>query len=262
MRIISFVPSLTETLIYAEANVVGRTRFCIHPSDKVKLIPIVGGTKDFDIQKINELNPDIILLDKEENTIEHDLQLNFPKLITHVIDLKSLMQELIKISEVIENKKIYELAMRLGRVLKMGPDSKKVNDLISKNFIRINRVDSKDSDIALDLEKVFQNINSGFLALDYVIWKSPWMVVNKNTFIGSVIHWFGWKIKERDTDMRYITLSELNSESVYLFSSEPYPFHKKISEIQAEGLSGFVVNGESFSWYGVRTIQFLEDFAK
>ena len=42
---ISMVPSWTETLIAAGANVVGRTRFCVHPKDAVAVIPSFGGTK-------------------------------------------------------------------------------------------------------------------------------------------------------------------------------------------------------------------------
>ena len=45
MRVVSLVPSLTETLIDCGVNVVGRTRFCIHPADRVHDIPAVGGTK-------------------------------------------------------------------------------------------------------------------------------------------------------------------------------------------------------------------------
>ena len=56
MRIISLVPSLTETLIWADAHVVGRTRFCIHPESRVDEIQIVGGTKKIDLSKIVNLN--------------------------------------------------------------------------------------------------------------------------------------------------------------------------------------------------------------
>ena len=48
MRVVSLVPSWTETLIEAGVDVVGRTRFCLHPRDRVKSIPAVGGTKDAD----------------------------------------------------------------------------------------------------------------------------------------------------------------------------------------------------------------------
>src|SRR5690606_35067028 len=48
-------------------TIVGRTKFCIHPHDEVKLVPVVGGTKDLKIEKIRNLQPDLILASKEEN---------------------------------------------------------------------------------------------------------------------------------------------------------------------------------------------------
>ena len=68
-RIISLVPSITLLLfdLGLENNIVGRTKFCIHPTKKINTIPTVGGTKNIDLQKINLLQPDIIFATKEEN---------------------------------------------------------------------------------------------------------------------------------------------------------------------------------------------------
>jgi len=68
-RIISLVPSLTELLfdLGLSSQVVGRTRFCIHPSKQISNIPIVGGTKNPNIGKIGELQPDLVIANKEEN---------------------------------------------------------------------------------------------------------------------------------------------------------------------------------------------------
>ena len=70
MKIISLVPSITETLFdfgLSEYEVVGRTKFCIHPLDKIKKVPIIGGTKNLNIEKILALKPDLIIANKEEN---------------------------------------------------------------------------------------------------------------------------------------------------------------------------------------------------
>jgi ABC-type Fe3+-hydroxamate transport system substrate-binding protein len=68
-RIISLVPSQTELLLdlELEAKIVGRTKFCIHPPDKVAQIPSVGGTKQFNFDLIDQLQPDLLLGNKEEN---------------------------------------------------------------------------------------------------------------------------------------------------------------------------------------------------
>jgi ABC-type Fe3+-hydroxamate transport system substrate-binding protein len=68
-RIISIVPSQTELLFYLglDTEVIGITRFCVHPADKFKSTIKVGGTKQLDIEKIRLLSPDLIIANKEEN---------------------------------------------------------------------------------------------------------------------------------------------------------------------------------------------------
>jgi ABC-type Fe3+-hydroxamate transport system substrate-binding protein len=68
-RIISVVPSQTELLFYLGLNkeVIGITKFCIHPADKFKSTTKIGGTKQLDIAKIKSLNPDLIIANKEGN---------------------------------------------------------------------------------------------------------------------------------------------------------------------------------------------------
>ncbi|MDX1672653.1 MAG: helical backbone metal receptor, partial [Balneolaceae bacterium] len=68
-RIVSLVPSLTELVIDLGIGdrLVGRTRFCVHPEEVVKDIPIVGGTKSLNLDSVRELDPDYIIANKEEN---------------------------------------------------------------------------------------------------------------------------------------------------------------------------------------------------
>ncbi len=68
-RIISLVPSQTELLfdLGLEKEIVGITKFCVHPADKFKLTTKIGGTKKLNLQKIRELKPDLIIGNKEEN---------------------------------------------------------------------------------------------------------------------------------------------------------------------------------------------------
>src|SRR5688572_18524064 len=68
-RIISLVPSQTELLadLGLDLEVVGITKFCIHPEDWHSKKTIVGGTKNFNLQTIGQLNPDLIIGNKEEN---------------------------------------------------------------------------------------------------------------------------------------------------------------------------------------------------
>ena len=73
MRVVSLVPSLTQTLFdlgLSSTEIVGRTPWCIHPATKVDQVMVVGGTKTPNLGKIRQLNPDLIVMDKEENPLE------------------------------------------------------------------------------------------------------------------------------------------------------------------------------------------------
>ena len=83
------VPSITETLIEAGVEVVGRTRFCIHPAEKIKSISIVGGTKNIDWQKVEALKADALILDKEENPQSFANNSPIPYFAYHFEDVES-----------------------------------------------------------------------------------------------------------------------------------------------------------------------------
>ncbi|MEO5899545.1 MAG: helical backbone metal receptor [Ilumatobacteraceae bacterium] len=85
LRVVSLVPSVTETLLAWGIDVVGCTRFCEQPQ-----LPHVGGTKDPDVDAIVALSPDLVVVDEEENRfpdaeaiIARGLQLH----VTHVTRL-------------------------------------------------------------------------------------------------------------------------------------------------------------------------------
>jgi len=68
VRVVSLVPSITETLLAWGITPLACTRFCEQPA-----IPHVGGTKDPDVERIVALRPDLVLLNDDENRREdHD----------------------------------------------------------------------------------------------------------------------------------------------------------------------------------------------
>ena len=69
-RIISVVPSITELLfdLGLRDEVVGITKFCVHPEEWFRSKTRVGGTKKLKIDLIKSLQPDLIIANKEENT--------------------------------------------------------------------------------------------------------------------------------------------------------------------------------------------------
>lgn len=223
-RIISLVPSLTELVLDLGIGdrLVGRTRFCIHPDNKVKDIPIIGGTKTPNIEKILSLDPDYIIANHEENRKEDIEQLQ-RKTHVHVTEIDTIEDALITIQELAQDLDVEENA-----------------EAIISNITTL-------------LEKTPE---SPPLKTAYFIWKDPWMVAAKNTYIDSVLKHYRLKNVFSD-QQRYpqVSLSDLAEASpeLILLSSEPYPFKQKhIREIQEACPKADIqlINGEWFSWYG------------
>lgn len=231
-RIVSLVPSQTELLVDLglEDSLVGITRFCIHPKHLRKTKTIVGGTKHVNIAKVEALQPDIILCNKEENTIEIVTQLEAIAPV-HVSDISTVKDTL----DVID---------AYGALFNCKEQAANIHEQIR----------NKERDF-----KVFV-ANKKPLKVAYFIWKNPWMVAAKDTFINSVLHLNGFENVFQDS-LRYpeITLEDkgLEQAEVFLLSSEPFPFkeaHIETLRILYPQTKIVLVDGEFFSWYGSRLI--------
>ncbi|MDT8325256.1 MAG: helical backbone metal receptor, partial [Bacteroidota bacterium] len=69
-RVVSLVPSITELLFdlgLTTREVVGRTKFCVHPADAVREIPVMGGTKTVHADRVREAAPDLLIANIDEN---------------------------------------------------------------------------------------------------------------------------------------------------------------------------------------------------
>jgi hypothetical protein len=235
MKVISFVPSLTETLIEAGVNVVGRTRFCIHPANQVKNIPVVGGTKDASWDKVKSLQADILVFDQEENPRSFAEEAPIPFVATHIVDVKSCAENLRKLASSLQAPRLREFADRFENLKSQDAD---LNNFV--DWIQAPKGENK---------------------IEYIIWRNPMMAVSQNTFIGSV-----FELLNRSLPLhlsKYPKLSdefqnEFKKDTIYLFSSEPYPFAKHREWISSLGVAAGLVDGESFSWFGIRSLKFLE----
>ncbi len=230
-------------LIECGVNVVGRTRFCLHPAAQVKSISVVGGTKDLSWEKLKELKADLLILDQEENLPWMRDDSPVPVLVTHVTSVASVASEIRKMAQVLpeQTPALEEMAQRWEKInaLRRPWDWKK---------------------IPAELENLRQE-KASYQKLVYVIWKKPWMRVAKGSFISSMLETLGAEKYLVDSDKRYpeFELSDFDlRETYFLFSSEPFPFHKKKSELLELGLQGSIVDGESYSWFGLRSLKFLE----
>ncbi|MFN3453848.1 MAG: ABC transporter substrate-binding protein [Pseudobdellovibrio sp.] len=268
MKVISFVPSLTETLITAGVTVVGRTRFCIHPEDKVKSLPVVGGTKNLDLEKIKELKPDLVIFDKEENNKEmfdECLESRFKCYATHITNIQTCGEELKNLGRLLSNDELNLWGEQyLSFVTSLNKEALKLKH-IYKSFLKVDTLNAKHTSFGENnhpqqMLKLFDHTLKGShsLHIHYVIWKNPFMIVNQNTFIADVLRLFDVNVSLNEK--KYVEISENDLKSKFcFFSSEPYPFHKDYFKLLDLGYQGILVDGEKISWYGIRNLKFLLD---
>ncbi len=230
LKIISLVPSQTELLfdLGLEDEVVGITKFCIHPEKWYRTKVRVGGTKTVNIDKVRSLNPNLIIANKEENT-QADIQALekiAPVWISDVRDLESAYQMIEKIGSIVGK---MEIATALIQKIK-------------GSFDRLHKL--------YPPSKVL-----------YVIWDKPLMVAASDTFIYSVLEHLGLQNAvehlERYPELTMDEVKSLKPDLIFL-SSEPYPFKEKhVMEFKKRFSESKIVlvDGEMFSWYGSRLVR-------
>jgi ABC-type Fe3+-hydroxamate transport system substrate-binding protein len=229
-RIISLVPSQTELLfdLGLTNEIIGITKFCIHPKDKFKNTTKIGGTKKLDINKIRELKPDLIIGNKEENQKKEIgiLAKEFPVWMSDIYNLSDALEMIEIIGEMVD---------------------KKVESLILSQNIQQT------------FDKIIINENDLKSTL-YFIWHNPNMLAGNETFINEMLKYCS--LKNLIEENRYPELSDPELKmllpEVILLSSEPYPFKEKhIKNFQEIWPKAKIklVDGEMFSWYGSRLLK-------
>lgn len=241
-RIISLVPSQTELLadLGLEEKIAGVTRYCIYPPEIFLSKPHIGGTKNFSIEKIKELKPDLIIANKEENTREkiEELQKEFN---VWVSDISTVHDAL-------------EMIYTIGKITGKEKESQHLINKILYGFNQLN-----------DVAGMLQIKN---LSVAYMIWKKPYMTVGGDTFIHDMLNRCGFKNVFGHVK-RYPVISAehlASKKPEYIFlSSEPYPFREKhIDEFIdiCPKAKVIPVDGEYFSWYGSRLLNAPQYFIK
>lgn len=229
-RIVSLVPSQTELLVDLglKDSIVGVTKFCVHPKVLRKEKTVVGGTKNIKVDKIKALQPDIILCNKEENSLEI------------INSLKNVAP--IHISDIYSLDDAYELIEMYGDLFEVQQKALAlIQDIKSehKSYLSSHQ-SSKKQKVA------------------YFIWREPWMLAANNTFINTMLNEINCINVFQDVS-RYpeINLDNpiLQEAETIMLSSESYPFKDKHIKELNEKLSNanvLLVDGEMFSWYGSR----------
>jgi ABC-type Fe3+-hydroxamate transport system substrate-binding protein len=231
-RIVSLVPSLTEALFAfgAGERIVGRTRYCLWPPRAVGKVPTVGGTKKVDVDRVLELEPDLIVAVREENSRENVEKLEeagvpvfvgVPESVEGAIDL------------------LWELAERVE-----APRSEAVLDPIERVYGRL------------------RNETGGTRRVFVPIWKRPYMSVGSDTYVHDVLETCGGEnVCGNSTRYPIVTLEEVEAAQpeVVLLPDEPYPFcAEDLPEFYALDIPAahedriHLVDGKLLTWYGPR----------
>lgn len=228
MRIVSLVPSLTEAFYYFDLHeqIVGITKFCELPHDKIPAPLNIGGTKNPNINRILSLRPDVIFASKEENNQQdvETLSENCPVIVTDIKNIGDNMTFLDNAGKLFDKTGISD-------------------EVIYKLKVIYGKEDNKPTKSAV-----------------YLIWKDPIMTVGGDTFIHDMMNHAGLdnlhKLKFRYPELEEKDLIALAPSNI-LLSSEPYPFKAKdVIEFSEKYPSSKVilVDGQMFSWYGIRPL--------
>ncbi|MDX5418351.1 MAG: helical backbone metal receptor [Hymenobacteraceae bacterium] len=229
-RIVSLVPSQTELLfdLGLGDRIVGLTKFCIHPSEKVKQKTIVGGTKNFKLEVIDGLQPDLIIGNKEENYEEGiaQLQTRYPVWMSDIYTLEDALK----------------MIEQVGKLTGAEDKAQELTQGIAAGFGKLQPLQPA-------------------IPAAYFIWRNPYMAVGSNNFIDHMLLRCGFHNVFADQP-RYPEISpeqlQTANPQLILLSSEPYPFQEKhfaeFREICPQAKVK-VVDGEMFSWYGSRLLK-------
>ncbi|NDR58277.1 helical backbone metal receptor [Aliiruegeria sabulilitoris] len=248
MRIVSLVPSWTETLIAAGLPPVGRTRYCIHPAAKVAEIPVIGGTKDVDWQGVAALNPELILADREENQREVLKRAPCPVFVSHVTDIPSLIDDLRRLEA--------WLCSRLGH-------DTGLRALRERWCVQARTVRHTDPSDLPAIRHWIQRPGGKVDRIFYMVWRDPWIAASRHTFIGAIFGALGIgdMIPELPSPYSTVDLDAVAGPSnLILFPSEPYPFETPGTippDLVRKGPCA-IVDGEAYAWYGIRSLRMLE----
>lgn len=242
-RIVSLVPSLTETLfaLGLGARVVGVTDWCVHPADGVAPLPKVGGTKNPDVPAILALRPDLVIANREENRrrdVERLEAAGVPVWVTHP-------------------RTVREGAELIGELATLGAP--------------VARRRAVAEPIMAALERAEQERFDARPRVVCPIWRDPWMVVGADTYAHDLITLCGGEnvFAAPESQRRYprVMLAEIEAAApeFVLLPDEPYAFGQRdVQQLAALDMPAaregqiHLIDGTLVSWYGPRILPAIE----
>jgi ABC-type Fe3+-hydroxamate transport system substrate-binding protein len=235
-RIISLVPSQTELLfsLGLDDTVVGITRFCARPSAWFQGKLHIGGTRAVDPIRVDALQPDLIIANKEENDKPQidALAARYP---VWVSDVKTLPDAL-------------DMIWSIGELTGRAATAQHIALEISGAFSVL----------------IVEHQTAPRPKVIYLMWHRPYMAAGGDTFIHHMLEAAGFEnLLGHETRYPVIDLADYAGSDggaglTILLSSEPFPFRQRhIDEINKAlpHARVILVDGQLFSWYGSRLLE-------
>ena len=235
-RIVSLVPSVTESLFCLGLGdcIVGITDWCVHPSDRVSGLPRVGGTKNPSVRQILELEPDLVIANREENRKRTVVALRTAELDVWVTDPRTVQDGVALLRELAD----------------LGASAETVESVVRP--------------VAEAVRAAVEQRPVRGLPVFCPIWKKPWMAVGGDTYASSLLELCGGANVFADCGDRRYPIVEIEqivaaAPEVILLPSEPYDFGPRDAlELAALTLPAarngriHLIDGTLVSWYGPR----------
>lgn len=236
MRVVSLVPSWSETLFEFGVPPVAVTNFCVRPRAMFDATEKVGGTKDPKVARIVELAPDLVVVNTEENRKPDVDALAEAGLRIHVTGARTVAE-----------------AAAECRALGAAVGKAAEGDALAR------RIEAALAEVRATGQRPLR----AFVP----VWKKPWMTLNGTTFASDVLAACGFENVAARLPDRYPQVAEegiraLGAE-VALLPSEPYPFAERHrGDLEGAGLARErvrVVDGQALTWYGWKTPEGLRE---
>ncbi len=234
MRVVSLVPSATETLRALGVTPIACTRFCEQPD-----LPTVGGTKDPDVARISLLKPDLVVVNDEENRFEDVDRLRKLGVPVHEMSPRSVAEA---------GPAVAALAETVGAEVPdpFGPEAWPA-------WLEAHRRQGKGAP-----RRTF-----------VLVWRRPWMTLAGDTYGSSLLHLLGCFNVFTGQGVRYPTIDLAEAAGrkpdIVLLPTEPYPFKERHVAEVADGIPDAevtIVDGQDLFWWGIRTPGAIERLAR
>ncbi len=235
MRVVSLVPSVTETLLALGVTPVACTRFCEQPQ-----LNHVGGTKNPDVEAIAALAPELVVVNDEENRLEDVEAMRRLGLVLHDVSPRD--------------------------VASVGPAVRALAEAVGADIPQ--PFDASQWDEFLAHQRARRQAAAPCRAFT-AVWRRPWMTLSGDSYGSSVMELLGADNVFAEADVRYpeTTLEDVAARrpDVVLLPTEPYPFTERHVAEVAEALPGtdvVLVDGQDLFWWGIRTPGAVERLAE